>query len=87
MSRKALMAGRRSSVLDRSLFARLPRNSRKSLTDCSLKVLRMAALCCGVMLAWAGVVTAARLASIRVVAARCLSEKSIVGGIPLRSVE
>ncbi|MNG35355.1 hypothetical protein D3C84_1220690 [compost metagenome] len=46
----------------------------------------MAALCCGVMLACADVVNDDRLASIRVVAARCLSEKSIGMGIPLQVV-
>ncbi|MBN3862614.1 hypothetical protein HCU66_10305 [Pseudomonas frederiksbergensis] len=40
----------------------------------------------GVMLACAEVVNDERLASIRVVAARCLSEKSIAGGIPLQVV-
>ncbi|MNF01093.1 hypothetical protein D3C80_2000320 [compost metagenome] len=65
-------------------MARLVRNCRKSVTDSSLKVLRMIALCCGVMLAWAAVVNDDRLANIRVAAARCLSEKSIAGGIPLQ---
>ncbi|KPU61916.1 hypothetical protein AN403_6007 [Pseudomonas fluorescens] len=56
------------------------------MTDASLKDFRMSALCCGVMLAWAAVVNEERLASMRVVAARCLSEKSIAGGIPLQVV-
>ena len=80
------MEGRRSSVLLRSLLASSPRNWRKSLTFASLNVLRMVALCCGVMLACAGSVTDERLARIRVDAASCLSEKSIAKGIPLQAV-
>jgi hypothetical protein len=45
----------------------------------------MTALCSGVMLACAAEVNDERLASMRVVAARCLSEKSIAGGIPLQA--
>ncbi|MNN02809.1 hypothetical protein D3C81_1154790 [compost metagenome] len=80
------MAGPRSLDLAMSLLARLPRNCRKSVTFASLKVLRMIALCCGEMLACAAVENDDRLASIRLAAARCLSEKSISGGIPLQAV-
>src|SRR5450830_1786820 len=82
-SRKALIAGPTSLVLPSSPRARVPRKLLKSVTEVSLKPLRIAVLCCGVMLAKAGLTGVERLAANTLAATNCLSGKCMMGRIPL----